>query len=135
MANPGRPKGRKDSKPRVTPARTAARKNEELARYHGLTPLEMMVATAQWAWKLATKMMAEKKPDAEVFAMMQMASKEASQAAPYLHSRLSAVQMDGNLNVTVEDARRIAEDARAEAARRGIDFAPAERRAPGTLPN
>ena len=48
---------------------------------------------------------------------------------------LAAIQTDGNLNVTVEDARRIAEDARAEAARRGIDFAPAERRAPGTLPN
>jgi hypothetical protein len=51
--------------------------------------------------------------------------------APYEH----ATKSDATMAITVEDVRHIAEQARAEAARRGIDFAPAERRPAGTLPN
>jgi hypothetical protein len=114
---------------------TAARKQAELALSQGVTPLEMMVATARWAWDIAAQMQAEKKPATEVLAMMQVASKEAVQAAPYVHARLSSTQVDGSFTMTVEDVRRIASIARAEAARRGLNFSSAAERSDRDLAN
>jgi hypothetical protein len=89
-----RPKGIKETKPR----RTTALKMAELAKSRGLSPLDMMLKTAEFAWELACDKQANGAQPEEVLMMMQVAAVQAEKAAPYLHSRLSLQRVDARLS-------------------------------------
>jgi hypothetical protein len=102
----GRPKGVRETRPRDT----AARKMARIAISRGLTPLDMMLERAAFAWDIATKRQAEGADDLDVLAMKQIATKEAAQAAPYLHAKLAS-EVRRILN---DDSQRSSEDLRRE---------------------
>jgi hypothetical protein len=105
----GRPKGRRDSKPRVT----AARKQAEIARSRGLSPLDVLLAAMREAWIEAERLKAAAAPAAEVLAMRHVACEKAVQAAPYCHPRLAVsainVKADVSTMSPAERDQRIAE--------------------------
>jgi hypothetical protein len=125
----GRPRGRpKGSKNKTTVDReTALAEAAKLAsgklteaRIKKMSPIAVILYAMQEALRAGA---------------IKSAAAFAVQAAPYVHARLSSSQVDGSFTLTVDDVRRIASIARAEAARRGLCSGSAERSAPGTLPN
>ena len=103
-----RRKGQKDT----TPRRTAARKQAEIAASQGLTPLQMMLMTAQYAWDLAEKMKSASRATEDVLAMRRIASEEAARAAPYIHAKLAS-EVHRVIN---DDSQRSEEDIERELA-------------------
>ncbi len=98
--NPGKAKGTKDKSPRMT----AARKQAAVAAASGITPLELMLRTMRLAWEEADRIAADAddNPECAADAMRHrmIAVGVAEKAAPYLHAKLAAVQVDLNANLT-----------------------------------
>jgi hypothetical protein len=128
----GRPKGVKDSKPR----RSAARVIASIALTDGITPLDVMLTLMVHAVTELNQAIerADATPE-EIKALRDEAGKWAEKAGPYVNARLSSQTVDWTGKMTVHDARTLADTARAEAIKRGIDLAPAIGRIAGTLQN
>ena len=128
----GRPKGAKDTVKRIT----AAKKFADAVASKGLTPLDVMLTLMHRAITALDDAIAN--PDTtpeELEALAEKAGKWAEKAAPYVNARLSSQTVDWTGKMTVHDARTLADTARAEAIKRGIDLAPAIGRIAGTLQN
>jgi hypothetical protein len=121
-----RPKGVRETKPRAT----ATSRMKQTALANGLTPLDIMIATAHLGWQIVTDAQKAGKPIEEVYVLAKDAAAEASKAAPYIHARKTE-----NNGMTADEWRRAIEVARSEAANRGLGSDSAGRPLAGTLPN
>ena len=89
----GRKKGTKNAK-------TLARKEiAEKALTNGVTPLQVMLGTMRALWARAKR---AKKAEAKA-TYQAKASEIAKDAAPYVHPRLTAVEMTGDMTLRHED--------------------------------
>jgi hypothetical protein len=104
----GRPKGIKEENKRQTFARHLL----ELLTADGPTQLQIMMATAHKAWRVAQELEQAGGDKSDVLAMMMLASKEAAQAAPYVHPKLAPAVH----RIESDDSQRDSESIRRELA-------------------
>lgn len=91
-----RPVGVKETKPR----NTAAKKQAAALASEGITPLEFLLEVMREQY--AIRCDPERSPEERRVATM-LGSGIAEKAAPYLHSKLSSVEMNANVRRTVYD--------------------------------
>ena len=124
----GRPKGAKDKNPRNSPRRTMAefagrmdltpdQIMNRMQSMTSLTPLEIMMGTAMFAWQIADEMQTKGEAKEEILKIRIIASTEAGRAAPYCHPKLAT-----------ETHRVITDDANRTEADLEREFADIERR-------
>lgn len=89
----GRPKGSKSKKTVI---------REQIAAVKGKTPLDVMLDAMEYFLGKADKATDEAEKDK----LKRLASQEANQAAPYVHSKMpQGVQVQGTINLTFGDKR------------------------------
>ena len=85
------PRPKTGGRKRGTPNKKTVELQREIAKT-GLTPLEVMVRRMRWHSQQAD-LAVKRKDYADAERHMKEANEAASQAAPYLHAKLSAVEM------------------------------------------